>query len=175
MLAQQATRSAPALVVLMGLQGAGKTSFTRARWGDTHVHVSKDHFPRRAKNKDARQERLIAAALESGRSVVVDNTSPTALVRAPLLALGRAHGALVVGYCFGASVEECLERNRGRQGALRVPDVAIFATARRFEAPSLAEGFDELHAVRLVVGEGFVVTAGLPGERAPGAEERRGG
>ncbi|AUX25412.1 kinase [Sorangium cellulosum] len=159
MVTEESARPELTLVVLMGLQGAGKTSFTRARWPGGHVHVSKDHFPRRAKHKDARQERLIAAALGEGRSVVVDNTHPTALVRAPLVALGRAHGALVVGYCFVARVDECLARNRGRQGRLRVPDVAIFATARRFEAPSLAEGFDELHAVRLVAGEGFEVTA----------------
>ncbi|AUX46511.1 kinase [Sorangium cellulosum] len=159
MLPQETPRPGPALVVLMGLQGAGKTSFARARLLDTHVHVSKDHFSRRAKNKDARQERLVAEALAAGRSVVVDNTNPTALVRAPLVALGRVHGALLIGYCFDAPVDECLERNRARQGAACVPDVAIFATAKRFEVPSFAEGFDELHAVRLVTGAGFEVTA----------------
>ncbi len=159
MLDQENPSPGQALVVLVGLQGAGKTSFTRARLLPTHVHVSKDHFPRSARNKEARQARLVAAALGAGRSVVVDNTNPTALARAPLIELGRAHGALVIGYCFAAAVAECLERNRGRQGAARVPDVAIFATARCFEVPSFAEGFDALHVVRLVPGAGFEVTA----------------
>ena len=33
------------LVILMGLQGAGKSSFYRAHFAATHTLVSKDRFP----------------------------------------------------------------------------------------------------------------------------------
>jgi len=96
-----------------------------------------------------RQEQLIAAALGEGRSVVVDNTNPAAAVRAPLIALAHANGADVVGYFFRTEAADALRRNRAREGRDRVPDVAIFATRKKLEAPSYEEGFDRLFEVTL--------------------------
>ena len=46
-------------------------------------------------------------------------------------------------------MRECLRRNEMREGKARVPDVAIYATAKMLVAPSIEEGFDELLCVRL--------------------------
>jgi predicted kinase len=64
------------LVVLVGLQASGKSTFFHERFAETHQHVSKDLFPHKG-NKNGRQEHLLRAALSAGRSVVVDNTNPT--------------------------------------------------------------------------------------------------
>jgi hypothetical protein len=90
---------------------------------------------------------MIAAALREGKSVVVDNTNPTPAVRAPLIALGRAAGARVVGYLFETVVKEAVARNRAREGRARVPDVAIYVTSKKLVPPSLEEGFDEVHVI----------------------------
>jgi predicted kinase len=135
-------------VILIGLPAAGKTSFYRERFAGTHDHVSKD-LMRQTRRPGRRQEQLIAESLSSGRSVVVDNTNASAAVRAPLIALARAHGAEIAGYYFPAQPADVLRRNRARQGRERVPDVAIFATGKLLEPPSAAEGFDRLFAVRL--------------------------
>jgi predicted kinase len=145
------------LVVFIGLQGAGKSSFFRERFAGTHTHVSKDLWPR-ARNRERRQRRLIAEALVAGRSVVVDNTNPSAEVRAPLIDIGKQHGARVVGYYFESNVQECLERNAKREGAARVPEVGFFATLKQLQRPRYAEGYDALFHVRLAPGGGFVVT-----------------
>jgi predicted kinase len=142
----------PELVLLVGLQGAGKSSFYRACFADSHDLVSKDRFPNN-RNPARRQRQLIEAALAAGRSVVVDNTNPTAQERAGLIALARPFGARVVGYYFESRVADCLERNRRREGKDRVPDVALYATRKRLCRPSLAEGFDCLSYGRLL-GEG---------------------
>jgi predicted kinase len=134
------------LVIFVGLQASGKSTFYRERFAATHVHVSKDEL-RNVRHREARQRELVHAALTTGRSVVVDNTNATREDRAALIAQGRAFGARVVGYHFVSRVPESLARNRGREGRARVPDVAIFATAKRFQAPSHAEGFDELWRV----------------------------
>ena len=84
------------------------------------------------------------AALGSGRPVVVDNTNPTAEDRRPLVELGHRFGARVVGYHFDSGVRDCLARNARREGRARVPDAALFATAKRLVPPSRDEGFDEL-------------------------------
>ncbi|MBI4346621.1 MAG: ATP-binding protein [Elusimicrobia bacterium] len=131
------------LLVFCGLQGAGKTTYYRKRYLTTHAYVSKDALPS-ARDKDKRQGALIEEALRRGRSVVVDNTNATPECRAPLVALAKRHGARAVALYFEAAVRPCLARNASRSGRGRVPDVAIFATAKRLVPPSLDEGFDEV-------------------------------
>ena len=143
---------APELILFIGLQGAGKSSFYRANFAGTHDWVSKDRFPNN-RNPARRQRQLIEEALGAGRSVVVYNTNPSAADRAEPIALARSLGATVVGYYFESRLAECLERNRQRQGKARVPDAALYAARKRLSLPSLAEGFDQLYYVRLL-GEG---------------------
>ena len=50
----------PELAILMGLPGAGKSTFYRERLAATHRHVSKDLL-QNAKNKQARQDALNTA------------------------------------------------------------------------------------------------------------------
>jgi predicted kinase len=144
------------LIVFTGIQAAGKTSFYRDRFAATHAHVSKDAWPN-ARKKEDRQRRLIEESLRAGRFVVVDNTNPTPLEREPLIAIGRTLGVTVVSYSFVVAVDEALRRNAGREGRARVPDVAIYAVAKRLVAPIASEGFDRLYEVRLSE-DGFVVT-----------------
>src|SRR5205823_1567234 len=117
-----------------------KSTFFRERFAGTHDHVSKDLL-RHNRRPQRRQEQLIAESLASGRSVVVDNTNPSAAVRAPLIAVARKHGAEVIGYLFVTEAVDALRRNRAREGRERVPDVAIFTARKRLEPPTRAEGF----------------------------------
>src|SRR5215470_11071615 len=119
-------------VVLVGLPGSGKSTFFRQRFAATHVHVSRDNF-RNARNPSRRQAALIEEALMAGRDVVVDNTNLRISDRAAITEVARRHGAEVVAYFFEPDVAACRARNRGREGRARVPDVAIYAGAKRLE------------------------------------------
>lgn len=145
------------LVIFVGLQASGKSTFFRVRFEETHEHVSKDLF-RNNKNPNRRQRELIEAALGAGTPVVVDNTNPTVEERRALISLGREHGAKIVGYYFESRTNRCLARNRQRSGRARVPDVALYATAKKLARPSYAEGFDELYDVWISADSAFEVT-----------------
>jgi predicted kinase len=149
------------LVIFVGLQASGKSTFFRERFATTHELVSKDLFPNN-KNRNRRQTQLIEAALGAGSSVIVDNTNPTVEDRRALIELGRELGAKIVGYYFDSTVRQCVGRNRRRAGKDQVPDVAIFATAKRLVLPSYSEGFDELFRVRVTDESTFEVQVERP-------------
>jgi predicted kinase len=147
-------------VILVGLPGAGKTTFYRERYR-SHHHISKDLLPN-ARAKQALQDAALRAALSGGRSVIVDNTNVSPADRAAIIAIAREFGARIVGYYIEAATHEAVARNEGRTGRAKVPKVAIFTAAKRLVPPALAEGFDEIHTVRLTPNGTFTVESLIP-------------
>jgi predicted kinase len=135
------------MIIFIGLQGSGKSTFYRTHFAQTHVLISKDLFPNN-KKPSRRQRQLVVEALLAGNSVVIDNTNASRESRAELIAIGREYGATMIGYFFEVQLKESLARNKLRAGKARVPDVAIFATLKRLVPPTYAEGFDCLYCVR---------------------------
>lgn len=135
-------------MILVGLPGAGKTTFYRQRF-PSHEHISKDALPN-VRNKQVRQDAALRRALAGGRSVIVDNTNVSPAERAAIIAIARAFDARVAGYYIEATTREAVARNEGRTGRAKVPKVAIFTSAKRLVPPVASEGFDELHTVRVL-------------------------
>ena len=133
-----------------GIQAAGKSTFFRARFFDTHVRINLDMLKTRH-----RERVLFQACLEAKQPVVVDNTNLTRAERAVYIEPAREAGFRVVGYYFRSVIAESLERNAGREPGRRVPDRGVTGAAGRLEMPEPGEGFDELFYVRIE--DGFVV------------------
>jgi predicted kinase len=148
------------LAVLVGLQAAGKSTFYEQQLAGRYGLVSKDLFPRGARNKQRRQLRLVAEALSAGESVAVDNTNPSPEEWEPLVTLGHAHGATATAYWFPPDLTGSLRRNAAREGRDRVPDVGIHATLKRLRRPSVSDGFDAVLEVRFDGRGGFQVVPG---------------
>ena len=134
------------LVIFVGLPGSGKSTYYFAHFAGTHLHVSKDLMPN-ARRRDDRQSTVVEKALSEGQSVVIDNTNPSRDVRAPLIALGKRHGARIIACYFECSVRVAIVRNAKREGKGRVPNVAIFTTQKKLQPPTLDEGFDEVRRI----------------------------
>ena len=131
------------VVILMGIPGAGKSTFYRQRFFDTHVRINLDMLRTRH-----RERTLFHACLACGQDVVIDNTNPTAADRARYIGSAKAVGARIIGFYFRSRVSEAMRRNVEREGVRRVPDKAIFGIAGRLERPALSEGFDTMFYVK---------------------------
>lgn len=134
-------------VLFIGLQGAGKSTFYKARYFTTHVRISLDLLRTRH-----REQRLLETCLETAMPFVVDNTNPGRVDRERYLRPARERGYRTIGYYFPARVEECQRRNLERPPAQQVPLRGLLGTAARLERPSLAEGFNELFCARIAAG-----------------------
>lgn len=142
------------MIILVGPQGAGKSTFFKTRFFDTHVRVNLDMLKTRY-----RERLLIDACLAMKQRFVIDNTNPTREVRRPYIMAAGSSGFKVIGYYFEASLEETLARNLTREGKARISEAGVRGTFSRLERPCLVEGFDELYRVTVEADGAFQVTA----------------
>jgi predicted kinase len=136
----------PEVVVMVGLQGCGKSTWVKQHLAGSHVVVSKDFWPNSG-HKETRQRRAIAQALAAGLDIVVDNTNPSLIERASIIDMARQYGASVRAVYVDTPLAACLARNATRSGRASVPTVGILSTRRRLVPPRLDEGFDQVETV----------------------------
>lgn len=140
------------LVLFIGIPATGKSSFYRERFFGTHVRVNLDMLKTRH-----RESLLVTACFEGKTPFVVDNTNLTREDRARYIIAAKASQFAVRGYFFQSRAADALARNAAREGTARVPDLAIRGASGRLELPSVEEGFDSLHFVRLESPNQFIV------------------
>jgi predicted kinase len=122
------------IIILIGLQASGKSTFYRTHFADTCEHISKDLLNRsKNQNKNQIQMERIERAFQEQRSVVTDNTNVTVQDRQPLIVFGRRYHATVIGYYFQQDVLGSRRRNMQRSGKGQVPEQVIFITAHKLE------------------------------------------
>ena len=128
-----------------------------------------DQVPRSLLGDVKKCVKAAAAALEAGRSVVIDNTNPDVEARAVWIELAKEHSATarclhltsperlckhnnwlrIVGQTDPDNVSTASEVGRERRTLL--PDIAFASYSKRFQPPSMAEGFATVDEVPFVV------------------------
>jgi predicted kinase len=131
-------------ILLIGIQGAGKSTFYWQRFFHTHVRLSLDLLKTRH-----RERALLETCLGTRQPLVVDNTNVTVVERARYILPARAAGFCVTGYFFEPDPKGSLQRNNQRAGKRKVPPAGLFGTLKRLQRPGPGEGFDELYRVVL--------------------------
>jgi predicted kinase len=142
----------PALIVLIGAAGAGKSTWART-WPDTQV-LELDRFRALVSDDAGCQEAtadaafalqaVLEARLARGKTTVVDATNTDAAVRTELITAARRHGVPAVALLVPTPASVCVERQTGRPASRRVPEQAV-----RAQHAAMVAAFPHLR------GEGF--------------------
>src|SRR5437762_9095948 len=94
------------LILLIGIQGSGKTTFFQQRFSGTHVRISLDVLRTRE-----RERSLLAQSLAARQPVVIDNTNILAAERAGYVAMAHNAGFRTVGYFFKTELRAAIARS----------------------------------------------------------------
>mmetsp|Transcript_23892 Transcript_23892/g.33421 ORF Transcript_23892/g.33421 Transcript_23892/m.33421 type:complete len:358 (-) Transcript_23892:249-1322(-) len=131
------------VVVLVGPPASGKSRMAKSSLS-TYTWVNRDTLKTAAKCIKAAKQ-----AVEDGRSVVVDNTSPSGKSRAAFIEIAQSHG--IKARCWEIVIPRNLAehlnfvREAYTDGARRrVPSVAYNMFYKNYQQPSATEGFDSV-------------------------------
>lgn len=139
-------------VIFVGIQGAGKSTFFKERFFDTHIRVNLDMLRTRH-----REKLLFETCLEAKQKFVIDKTNLTLEDREKYIVNAKSFGFKVIGYYFQTNLEKAIERNNQRMGKAKIPEKGLFSSFKRLQIPKFDEGFDELFYVSINEENRFVI------------------
>lgn len=122
-------------IMMIGYPGSGKTTFTEKLKDYDVLHG--DDFKIESKLKKELKNKL-----DLGKSVVLDATNYNKKKRKVFLDIIKSYKIPIKAVHMNTSFEESFYRNSLRDK--KVPKIAFYVYRKRFEPPSLDEGFDEI-------------------------------
>lgn len=130
------------LIIFIGIQGSGKSTFYQQHFSDSHIRLNKDML-----NTNHRLQLLFDTCLTSKTKTVLDKTNATLAERADFISAAKTSNFEVIAYYFDCSFADALARNNARTGKARIPEVGIKSTAKKMQRPNFDEGFDKIFTV----------------------------
>jgi len=129
------------VMVLVGYPASGKSTFVKnVLRTNGYDCVSRDEL--RTMSKCLKQAKQL---LEKNTSIVVDNLNASVADREKWIELGQEMKAEIVAVHFRVPMTRALEWNKKREK--KIPAVVFYAFRKKFELPTLDEGFDHIYSI----------------------------
>lgn len=137
--------SNPEAIIMVGSQGSGKSFFCKKHLVSLgYVYVNRDTLGNKQKCLT-----LFENCVQTGKAVVVDNTNPDIESRKPYIDLCKKYNFFCKCFHMNVSHAHCKHNNKFRsltdKNHIPVNDIVINSYRKKFEEPSLKEGFSEVH------------------------------
>ena len=132
------------LVIFVGIQASGKSSFYKSNFIDSHFRISLDMLKTRN-----RENILFQACLESKTKILIDNTNPLNSDRIRYIEQAKKLKYEIIGYYFASDLDSAIKRNNLREGKRKIPVPAILGTYKKLQLPTYSEGYDKLYYVTI--------------------------
>jgi predicted kinase len=147
------------LFLTVGLPGSGKSTWAKrfiANHAEPITYLSSDELRARFGTGEEDQtvtpqvfshiRQEIGNLLKNGKNVMVDATNVNRKDRIDSIRIAKKYGARVTAFVFEMNRAGLIKRNadRGKQGGRVVPDWVIDKMLAKYEAPSNAEGIDDI-------------------------------
>ena len=141
----------PEMVIFVGFPASGKSTFYETEMKPKgYCHVSRD--------KLGSWQKCVAKCnqmLQSGKSVVIDNTNPDIESRSRYINCAKKHSIRVRCFLFTTSLQQAKHNNKFRDltsndsTSAKVTDIAFNVYKSKFVKPTLKEGFDEIISITI--------------------------
>jgi len=152
------------MILMVGVSGCGKSSISQKYSKLGYVVVNQDTL-KTAKKCIA----FSKAAIENNQSLVIDNTNPSKSVRQSYIQLindlGKTNNYNIKCIYFDINLDICKHNNiyRSLINPQReiVPEIAYNVFKKKFETPSLDEGFNQVITLKYALDNSLVDESGM--------------
>ena len=144
------------ITVLVGIPGSGKSTWVANEYDGDGMVLSSDAIREELYGDEAIQGNpnevfdelyyRMEECLKQDRDVVIDATSIGKRERYTTIKMAKQYNAKLEAVVFKTPVPVCIRRNDER--VRTVPDYAMDHMIRKFEDPTIAEGFDIIRVIR---------------------------
>ncbi|MBD1371090.1 ATP-binding protein [Hazenella sp. IB182357] len=133
------------IVIFMGIQASGKSTFYKKHFFRTHVRINLDMLRTRH-----RENIILDACFRAKQPCVIDNTNPTIEDRKKYITWAKQHDFRVIGYYFEPDYKGSVERNAQRIQDEQIPIIGLKSTLHKLHSPHYDEGFDKVYHVKML-------------------------
>jgi len=139
----------PKIIIMVGPPASGKSQIcTKYLIPNNYIYINRDTLGTKSKCLKATAE-----ALKNGESCVIDNTNPSAAVRAEYLDMAKKYRVRAICFVMNVSrkMAEHMNNYRAKKTKRKIPPVVYGKYYKSFEKPKLSEGFSKIHNIDFVL------------------------
>lgn len=132
------------LIIMVGFPGSGKSTFIK-KYLPHMTRINNDTM------KKKQIDTLLKESLENGKSIVIDNTNPSAIARSTFIKVTQPYNYTIVAIHIQTDKDLSMHNNMYRsltEGVTKVPSIVYNIYKKKFVLPAEEEGFNNIMKIK---------------------------